>query len=51
MRRLISSLVTSAKARRESNRFYRDWERAAQSAVSPAHRADIDAAFTRHHVA
>jgi hypothetical protein len=48
MRRLISNFVASVQARRETNRFYRDWERASRGAVSADHRADIDAAFTRH---
>jgi hypothetical protein len=48
MNRLIANLVAAAKAGRQTNRFYRDWERAAQGATSASHRAEIDAAFSRH---
>jgi hypothetical protein len=48
MRSLLSSLITSAKARREATSFQRDWDRARREAQSPSHRAEIDAIFARH---
>jgi hypothetical protein len=48
MPRLISHVVTAAMARRDTNRMYRDWDRALSQATSQSHRAEINAVFARH---